>query len=547
MRPWWERDPERLQWELERFTEMGLDPVHRTDGDSLTINVRIRAAGNWENIEFILPAFYPDAMPRAHLHGPLLERHHAPGGHLCLFPDPEGADWSPSWSTADTLVCRLRKLLADLRAGDGSVTESEVPWAEPVTAFYNYNARAVVLTEPLWNLELPAQRGNAWLQTFGSGALICRKATARIGSGRTLIPEDHPTLSTVAGEAVDDDLTCVAWYALDDPLPPPGFGTNLADVVPLRILQALFRRVKSDPRAALFTFLEEGPARGQHRRAWVLAHIDREDSTTYRAVALGQGQELSPAARHIRLPGLDHLTQQHVAVIGAGSLGSPVAIELAKAGAGQLTIIDDDDYDVGNAVRHVLPVTAAGVKKTEAVAAAAREYNPYVQAEGIFSRLGPLCRDTDEAVRALRDADLVIDTTGSTDVARTATTLRQDVGTLLIAGLSYGVHGGEILVHRRDGPCFDCFKLHQEDATIPRPPESARTDPLTPVACRLPVFPGPGFSATHLAALVTRTAVQELGTGDQPTTIDNWAIFDLRTDDKQAGVADVHPDCHRHA
>lgn len=524
-----------------------MEPTHRVVGDSLAIDVRVRIPGGREDIEFILPAFFPDAMPLAYLHGPLLERHHAPGGHLCLFPDPEGADWSPAWGVADTLVPRLRKLLADLRAGDGSVAESEVPWAEPVTAFYSYNTRAVVLTEPLWNLDLPAQRGNAWLQTFGSGALICRKATARIGSGRTLVPEDDATLTTVAGEVSDDDLTCVAWYALDAPLPPPGIRTNLADVVPLRVLEALFRRMRSDPRPALFTFLEEGPARGQQRRAWVLAHIHREDSSTYRAVALSQGQELSPAARQIRLPGLEHLTQQHVAVIGAGSLGSPVAIELAKAGAGRLTIIDDDDYDVGNAVRHVLPVTAAGVKKAEAVATAAREYNPYVQAEGVSSRLGPLCRDTDEALRAVRDADLVIDTTGSTDVARTATTLRQDVGPLLIAGLSYGVRGGEILVHRMDGPCFDCFKLHQEDATIPRPPESARADPLTPVACRLPAFPGPGFSATHLAALITRTAVQELAGGDQHTMADNWAVFDLRTDDKQAGVADIHPDCHRHA
>lgn len=542
---WWERDSERLQWELERFEALGLDPDHRAEGDSLVIAARVRAAGSWEDVEFVLPAFYPDAMPRAHLRDRLLERHHAPGGHLCLFPDPEGADWSPAWSTADTLLPRLRSLLTDLQTGEQAVAEAEVPWAEPVTAFYEYNAPAVVLPEPLWDLQLPGNRGNARLQAFGS-AWICREATARVGSGKTLVPEDHPALAAVAGES-GEDLLNVAWYALDRPLPPPALRENLADVVPLKRLTALFQRVKNNPRLALFTFLEEGPARGQHRRAWVLTEIHREDSNTYRAVGLSQGQELSRTARQVRLLGLDHLAQQHVAIIGAGSLGSPIAIELSKAGIGQLTIIDDDHYDVGNAVRHVLPVTAAGVSKAEAVAAASREYNPYVHAEGVHSRLGPSCSDTDEAVRALQEADLVIDTTGSTDVARAATTLRYEVGPLLIAGLSYGVHGGEILLHRNDGPCFDCFKLHQEDETIPRPREAERTAPLTPVACRLPAFPGPGFSATHLAALVTRAAVQELGAGGTPATADNWAVFDLRTDEKAAGVVGVHPECHRHA
>ncbi|MFA9444458.1 ThiF family adenylyltransferase [Egicoccus sp. AB-alg6-2] len=544
MQRWWERDPDRLQWELERFRQVGLKPQHEPDGDAMVVKVRVRAAGRWEDIQIIFPAFYPDAMPRAYLRDRLLPRHHEPGGNLCLFPDPEGGDWSPAWSAADTLIPRLRKLLSDLQDGGEAVADSEVPWAEPVTAFYYYNAPAFILTDPLWEETLPTKRGNIWMQPLSSGAWISRKATT--ASGRPLVPEDHPALASLAGGAEPDDLICLPWYAIDDPLPPPGLATNLADVVPLQRLRALFRRVKSNPRAAFFTFLEEGPARGQQRRAWVLTQIHSEASSTYRVVTLSQGQELSRASRQIRLPGLESLAHKHVAIIGAGSLGSPVAIELAKAGIGLLTIIDDDHYDVGNAVRHVLPVTAAGVLKADGVAAAAREYNPYVRAKGITSRLGASCRDADDVVAAVGEADLLIDTTGSTDVARTAAALRRSVGGLLIAGLSYGVHGGELLLQRREGPCFDCFKLHQEDGAIPRPPAAAPATPLTPVACRMPAFPGPGFSATHLAALVTRTAIQELSGGEPEQLEENWSVYDLHTDKKHTGKAEVHEACHRH-
>lgn len=543
---WWERDPDRLKWELERFIELGLDPHHEPIGDSMVIKVRVRASGRWEEVEVVLPAFYPDAMPQTFLHGRSLNRHHSPDGLVCVFPDPEGGDWSPSWSAAEELIPRLRGLLADLEVGGHAIDSSEVPWAEPITAFYSYNQPALVLPEPLWDEDLPARRGNAWLQAFGFGSGLCRKATARVGSGVTLVDENDPALLRI-GKAVDlDDLDCVAWYALDEPLRPPALGVNIADTVPLRDLETLFQRTRSDPRRALFTFMEEGPARGQRRRAWVLVQIQREDRGTYRAVGLHECQELSRSSRRVRLPGMEGLAQQHVAIVGAGSLGSPVALELAKAGVGRLTIIDDDLYDVGNAVRHALPVTAAGTPKAPVVAALASDYNPYLRVEALVSRLGYQRSPSDDVVKSLIESDLVIDTTGSTDAARAATTVRQDVGSLLISGLSYGIYGGELLIHRPDGPCFDCFKLHQDDEAIPKPPHAVRMSPLTPVGCRTPAFPGPGFSVTHFAAVVTRAAVQELGNGYLPVTADNWSVLDLHSDERRSGVADVHAECHRH-
>ncbi|MET0736385.1 MAG: ThiF family adenylyltransferase [Microbacterium sp.] len=119
--------------------------------------------------------------------------------------------------------------------------------------------------------------------------------------------------------------------------------------------------------------------------------------------------ERARTARHLSLAGLGEdgqrrLAAAHVAVVGAGGLGSPVVLALAAAGIGTLTVIDDDVVDLSNLQRQVLHRRQdAGLPKVESAVRAASALSD--------TRVVPVRARLDEqnAVALLSAAHLVID------------------------------------------------------------------------------------------------------------------------------------------
>src|SRR5699024_8264550 len=106
----------------------------------------------------------------------------------------------------------------------------------------------------------------------------------------------------------------------------------------------------------------------------------------------------TPASRYrrqISLPdfgpaGQEALSRAHVAVIGAGGLGSPALLYLAGAGIGQVTVIDDDVVDLSNLHRQVIHRDAAvGRAKAESAAEAMSALNPEITVTAVTGRLTP--------------------------------------------------------------------------------------------------------------------------------------------------------------
>ena len=115
-------------------------------------------------------------------------------------------------------------------------------------------------------------------------------------------------------------------------------------------------------------------------------------------------------SRHILLneigiEGQAHILGAHVLIIGAGGLGSPVALYLGSAGVGHITIVDDDVVDVTNLQRQIAHTMArVGQAKTASAQAAVEAINPEVRVTGIAARA-----DAELLSRLVAQADVVVD------------------------------------------------------------------------------------------------------------------------------------------
>mgnify|MGYP002823275768 FL=1 len=106
-------------------------------------------------------------------------------------------------------------------------------------------------------------------------------------------------------------------------------------------------------------------------------------------------EQLERYARHILLKevggqGQARLLAARVLVVGAGGLGSPLALYLAAAGVGTIGIVDDDAVSLSNLQRQILHDTAGiGRPKTESAVARVAALNPDCRVIAHALRLAP--------------------------------------------------------------------------------------------------------------------------------------------------------------
>jgi molybdopterin/thiamine biosynthesis adenylyltransferase/rhodanese-related sulfurtransferase len=163
-------------------------------------------------------------------------------------------------------------------------------------------------------------------------------------------------------------------------------------------------------------------------------------------------------SRHFLLPeigpeGQQKLLDAKVLLLGAGGLGSPVALYLAAAGVGTLGIVDDDAVDVSNLQRQVLHTTErVGMAKVESAAETIRALNPDVRVVGYPTRL-----DASNILEILDGYDLVVD---GADNFPTRYLLNDASVRLRVPVVSASILGfdGQLSVFAPyEGPCYRCL------------------------------------------------------------------------------------------
>jgi molybdopterin-synthase adenylyltransferase len=165
-------------------------------------------------------------------------------------------------------------------------------------------------------------------------------------------------------------------------------------------------------------------------------------------------------SRHILLPQIEYegqqkLTQSHALVVGAGGLGSPVALYLAASGVGKLTICDFDEVDLTNLQRQIIHTTqSVGINKAVSAQQTIYEINPEVEVVTVQER------STLEAFSVLiAQADVVIDCSDNFATRYTLNRLCFQHKKPLVSGAAVKFEG-QITVYdfRNDhSPCYHCL------------------------------------------------------------------------------------------
>ena len=165
-------------------------------------------------------------------------------------------------------------------------------------------------------------------------------------------------------------------------------------------------------------------------------------------------------SRHILLDELGIEGQQRLLVaralvIGAGGLGSPVALYLATAGVGTITIVDDDTVDLTNLQRQIVhTVERIGVPKAESAARTLHAINPEVRVIGLRERA-----DAARLMALVADADVVIDCSDNFATRHAVNAACVAHAKPLVSGAAIGFDGQISVYDTRDAarPCYACL------------------------------------------------------------------------------------------
>jgi molybdopterin-synthase adenylyltransferase len=164
-------------------------------------------------------------------------------------------------------------------------------------------------------------------------------------------------------------------------------------------------------------------------------------------------------SRHILLDelseqGQERLLASHALIIGAGGLGSPVALYLGTAGVGRITIVDDDVVDVTNLQRQIAHnLATVGMPKAQSALQSIAALNPDVQVHAITQR-------ADAALLAtlVAQADVVIDCSDNFATRHAINAACVQLRKPLVSGAAIRMDG-QIAVYdsrQADAPCYAC-------------------------------------------------------------------------------------------
>jgi molybdopterin/thiamine biosynthesis adenylyltransferase len=178
----------------------------------------------------------------------------------------------------------------------------------------------------------------------------------------------------------------------------------------------------------------------------------------------------------------------HTVIIGLGAIGSAVAEMLVRGGVENIVLVDGDEIEPGNLVRHTLTLSEEGKNKASALADRLNRASPYARVDAIACDLNSQdarCR------KAIEQADLVIDCTANYEVLAELHAFSWRETTTLVS-LAIGINAEKIYIYAVPGWSFSANQFKQLLDTLIQQDYNAHPDfelPQEDAGCWHPLFP----------------------------------------------------------
>ena len=170
-------------------------------------------------------------------------------------------------------------------------------------------------------------------------------------------------------------------------------------------------------------------------------------------------EELLRYSRHILLDEIGIEGQQRIMgsralIVGAGGLGSPVALFLGSAGVGHVTIVDNDTVDMTNLQRQIAhTMSRVGLPKVNSAEVAIAALNPTVTVIPVVARADATLLD-----ELVAQADVVLDCCDNFATRHDINAACVKHKKPLVSGAAIRFDGQVVVYDARDdsSPCYAC-------------------------------------------------------------------------------------------
>lgn len=596
----WFETSDKLDKEIKDFSDLGiaykLDEKLKEEEKILRIFLIVKKNEYFDlpdvhhelHLVVTYPDLYPYFRPEVFAYDLELPRHQNPfGKNLCLLERNTGA-WKPSWTVAEYLKEQLPKLLVE-----GYITEAKElegkprEQAEPVSIFYDgpdtpilFNSNAFGKIEEKDAVEFLAniQIGIPKKSDIPPERFAALKITDK---NNTILYEISHKLKSLFPQTLVAPV-----FAL--PGKPPNGEAEKDYHWFLDLLSKEDKKSLGRSRLSLqngqkiqqiigFCFPEETEPGINSMTGWLfLVHVSfpkviqsrgRNKKTDQSIFYYIKATKTNAKDYTIRIPKLKDLSQKKIGIVGLGALGGSAAIEFARSGVGKLILLDYDIVEAATSVRWALGLSAAGLKKVDAISEFIEINYPSTNLKSINHRIGTIRVNGEKEVnkdlpieqdlidQLYNDSDLIFDATAEIGISHflSEEAISRNIPYVMIHATP-GALGGLVMriIPSKTPGCWMCLQCAKADSTIPAPPQEDEGVIQQP-GCADITFTGANFDLQNVTLAGVRMAISTLLLGHEdgyPDTNFDVGILKMVDDEKNAifpawetHSLDVHPQC----